>query len=128
MQMKSQRRYRIFLIVLVYLVAAIYSIGLGISSEVRQRDLLYSFIIAFLFTQICIVDSRIYGKPLPPNSFWLVLMFYPIAVPILIIRAHGIKGIGFLIIHLLGLILVSIVFCLITTRLVYGSFFAFEDF
>ena len=49
MQMKSQRRYRTFLIVLVYLVAAIYSIGLGISSEVRQRDLLYSFIIAFFY-------------------------------------------------------------------------------
>ncbi len=123
MQMESQRRYRTFLIVLVYLIVAIYGVGLSYSFEVNQRDFLYSVIIAFVLTQICIVDGKISGNPLLPNTYWLVLILFPVAVPVLIIRAHGIKGAGILIIHLLGLIFVWIVTLLITNYFLYGTFF-----
>jgi hypothetical protein len=123
MQIESLKRYRLFLIVLVYLAVAIYSIGFGISFEVGQRDLLYSVMIAFLLTQICMVDSRISGKALPPNSFWVVLMFYPIAVPMLIFRVHGFKGIGVLMIHIIAYLLVGII-CMIAAQSVYATFFS----
>jgi hypothetical protein len=123
MQTESQRRYRTFLIVLVYLIVAIYGVGLSSSFEVNQRDYLYSIIIAFVLTQICIVDGKIAGKPLLPNTYWLVLIFFPVAVPVLIIRAHGIKGAGVFIIHLLGLIFVLVVTLLITNYFLYGTFF-----
>jgi hypothetical protein len=123
MQMESHRRYRTFLIVLVYLIVAIYGVGLSSSFEVNQRDYLYSIIIAFVLTQICIVDGKIAGKPLLPNTYWLVLIFFPVAVPVLIIRAHGIKGAGVFIIHLLGLIFVLVVTLLITNYFLYGTFF-----
>jgi len=123
MEIENQRRYRTFLIVLVYLIVAIYSVGLSSSFEVNQRDFLYWVIIAFVFTQICIVDGKISGKPLLPNTYWLVLIFYPVAVPVLIIRTHGIKGAGILIIHLLGLIFVWILTLLITNYFLYGTFF-----
>ncbi len=123
MQTESQRRYRTFLIVLVYLIVLIYSIGLSSSFEVNQRDFLYSVVMAFVLTQICIIDGKISGKPLLPNTYWLVLILYPVAVPVLIIRAHGIKGAGVLIIHLLGLIFVSVVTLLIANYFLYGTFF-----
>lgn len=128
MQVNSQRRYRLFLIVLVYLVVAIHSVSLGFSSEITREDWLYSIIIAFVLTQICVVDSRISGKALPPNSYWLVLITYPVTVPVLIIRNHGLKGLGILVIHLLGLALTWFVTFLITDIIVYGSFFPFENF
>ena len=123
MQTESQRRYRTFLIVLVYLIVLIYSIGLSSSFEVNQRDFLYSVVMAFVLTQICIIDGKISGKPLLPNTYWLVLILYPVAVPVLIIRAHGIKGAGILIVHLLGLIFVSVVTLLIANYFLYGTFF-----
>ena len=63
MQTESQRRYRTFLIVLVYLIVLIYSIGLSSSFEVNQRDFLYSVVMAFVLTQICIIDGKISGNP-----------------------------------------------------------------
>ena len=104
MQIETQKRYRIFLILMAYLFMVI----MGIRSEViyagsSSYDLLIIVFLALLLTDICIVDSKIVGKPLSVFSYWIVLVFYGIAVPFCIIRAHGLKGLGILVIHYIGL-------------------------
>jgi hypothetical protein len=124
MKIESQRRYRTYLIVLVYLTMAIMGIRLGYYQYIsRGRELVYSLALALFLTEICIVDSRIVGKPLSIFSYWLVFMFYGYAVPICIIRARGKFGLVIVAAHLIGLILVSTISFLTTDFLVYGGLY-----
>jgi len=124
MKIESQRRYRTYLIVLVYLIMAIMGIRLGFYQYIsRGWELVYSLALAPILTEICIVDSRIVGKPLSIFSYWLVFMFYGYAVPICIIRARGKFGLVIVAAHLIGLILVSTVFWIVTSYLVYGGLY-----
>jgi hypothetical protein len=125
MQIESQRRYRRFLIVLVYLIEAMVGITLGIYSEPGTREALYSISLAFVLTQICIVDSRIVGKPLPPNSYWIILMLSPLSVAICIIRGRGVAGAGILAAHFVGVVLVLNLFMVVASLLVHGTIFPF---
>ena len=122
MLIESQKRYRLFLIVIVYLIVAIRGVGngtyLGMSID---REYLFSVVIALALTYICIVDSKIVGKPLSIFSYWIVFIFCGIAVPVCIVRAHGIKGVGIIILHLMGLCLVLCLSSYVAWLLLYGS-------
>jgi len=117
MQIKSQKRYRMFLILLVYIIVALIGIGYGVHPEVRSYDFINAIVLALVFTQLCIVDSRIAGKPLSIFSYWLIFIFYGIAVPICVIRAHGTKGLLIIVAHLFGLLLVLVISSFITLLL-----------
>ena len=126
MQLKSQKRYRLFLIVLVYIVMASIGIRTGVFQYIsRERGLFNSLILALFLTQICIVDGRIMGKPVSIFSRWIVFMLYGIAVPVFIIRAHGLKGVFIVIAHYIGLILILTIAELITNYFLYGTFFPY---
>lgn len=114
MQIESQKRYRMFLIMLVYIFMALIGIRYGIHPKVRSFDFINAIVLALLLTQLCIVDSKIVGKPLSIFSYWVVFIFYGIAVPICIIRAHGSKGLLIIVAHLFGLLLVLVMSSFIT--------------
>ena len=119
MKIESQRRYRTFLIVLVYLIISMIGIRVGIYQGIsRERGVFYSLALALVLTQICIVDSRIVGRPLPIFSYWLLFIFYGIAVPICIIRARGLSGLGIVAAHFVGLMLVYLVSFFVTSLFV----------
>ena len=125
MQIESLRRYRVFLIVLVYVIMALTGIRFGIVQDItRERQFFNSLILGLVLTQICIVDSKIVGKPLSKFSYWLVFIFYGIAVPVCVIRAHGFKGVGIVIAHYLGFMLISIIFAVITYLFLYGIIYS----
>jgi hypothetical protein len=50
----------------------------------------------------------------------LILIFFPIAIPICIIRARGIAGLGVVAAHFIGLMVVQIIAWYVTGLLVYG--------
>lgn len=111
MYIESQRRYRTFLLVLVYFIVMMIGIAQGASASTmsREREFLYSFVLALVLTQVCIVDSKIAGKPLPIFSYWLVFIFYGIAVPVSIVRARGLRGLVYVAVHFVGMALVLII-------------------
>ena len=124
MKIESQRRYRTYLIVLVYLIAIIMGIRNGCCDYISKgTDFIYSLALALILTEICIVDSRIVGKPLSIFSYWLVFMFFGYAVPICVIRARGKSGIVIIIAHYIGLILVSGISYFITDLIVHGGLY-----
>jgi hypothetical protein len=121
MNIRSQKRYRLFLIVLAYFLMAMMGIRLGIYQSISiEREYVYTIILALTLTYICIVDSRIVGKPLSIFSYWLIFIFNGIAVPVCIIRARGLRGIGILAVHFIGLMLVYTIACFATYLIVYG--------
>jgi len=126
MQLKSQKRYRLFLLVLVYIVMASIGIRFGVFQEIsRGSGFFHAFILGLILTKICIIDSRVMGKPLSIFSYWLIFIFYGIAVPICIVRAHGFKGLYIIVAHLAALILFFIVSWFITSCIIYGETFLY---
>ncbi len=124
MNIESQKRYRTYLIVLVYLIIAMKGIRLGYYNYISTGiGYIYSLALALILTEICIVDSRIVGKPLSIFSYWLVFMLYGYAVPICIIRARGKFGFVIVAAHFFGLILAHTIFWIVTSLLVHGGFY-----
>ena len=115
MNVESQRRYRTYLLVLAYLIVMMEGIGFGASTSgmTREKGILYSFALGLVLMQVCIVDCRIAGRPLPLSSYWLVFILYGIAVPICIVRARGLRGLGYVAAHCVGMALVLILSLLI---------------
>jgi hypothetical protein len=126
MNIERQKRYRAFLIVLVYLIIVMYGISSGIflGGMLGDRGFFYSIVLAIVLTQICIIDSQIMGKPLSILNYWMVFTFYGIAVPICIIRARGLRGLGILAIHFVGLTLVYNIAWYVTSLILYGVYFS----
>ena len=123
MKVESQRRYRTYLIVIVYLIMAMMGIRFGYYQYIsRGREIVYSLALGLVLTQICIVDSRIVGKPLSIFSYWLIFMLYGYAVPICIIWKRGKFGLVIVIAHFIALMLVKTIFAFLTTYLVFGRF------
>jgi hypothetical protein len=124
MKIESQRRYRTYLIVLAYFIIAMMGIRIGRFQNISTGiGFFYALALALVLTEICIVDSRIVGKPLSIFSYWLIFMLYGYAVPICIIRARGKFGFVIVAVHLIGLILVSTTSFLITEFVVYGKLY-----
>ena len=124
MKIESQRRYRTYLLVLVYFIIAMMGIRLGRFQYISKGiDFFYSIALALVLTEFCIVDSKIVGKPLSIFSYWLIFMLYGYAVPICIIRAYGKFGFVIVAVHLVGLIVVSTTSILITEFVVYGKLY-----
>ena len=123
MKIESQRRYRTYLIVLVYFIIAMMGIRIGRFQYIsRGIGFFYALALALVLTEICILDSRIVGKPLSIFSYWLIFWFYHISVPICIIRARGKFGLILVVAHFIGLMLVQTIFSLLTRYLVFGRF------
>jgi len=116
MNIESQRRYRTYLLVLVYLIVMMEGIAIGVfASELPlERERLYSLALGLVLTQVCIVDSRIAGRPLPLTTYWLVFMLYGIAVPYCIVLARGLRGIIYVAAHALGMSLVFLISSIVT--------------
>jgi len=111
MYVESQRRYRTFLLVLVYLILIMMGIADGSSTYglSEERRTFYSFAFALVLTYVCIVDCKITGKPLSIFSYWLVFIFYEIAVPVSIIRVRGLRGLAYVTVHFLSMVLVLVI-------------------
>ena len=123
MKIESQRKYRTYLIVLVYLIMAMMGIRLGYYQHIpKQIGFFYAIALSLILTEICIVDSRIVGKPLSIFSYWLIFWFYHVSVPICIIRARGKFGLVIVVAHFIGLMLVQTIFSFLTRYLVFGRF------
>lgn len=122
MRIESQKKYRTFLIVFAYLIMVIMGVTVGITADEisNQQFFVCGFVLAFVFTQICIIDRKIIGKPLPISTYWLILILWSIAVPVCIIQARGWAGLKIVAIHFVGLILALIVSAFGTGLLVYG--------
>jgi hypothetical protein len=124
MSIESQKRYRTFLFLLLYIILIISGISIGMSpdgSPEGRIGLLFSLIIALILTQICIVDSKIAGKPLSIFTYWVIFIFYGIAVPICVIRARGLSGLKYLLIHIVCMFIMLFI-SIVVTRLVCGTF------
>jgi hypothetical protein len=76
---------------------------------------------ASLATYGCVVDSRIIGRPIVQSVHWIMFFTWPIAVPVYLIYSRRLRGFVLLILHGIGLIVVSTVAFHLAGYLAYGN-------
>jgi hypothetical protein len=68
--------------------------------------ILLALAMASAVTYLCIVDSRIVGRPIVQSVHWIMFFTWPIAAPIYLIYSRGWRGVVLLLLHGVGLIVV----------------------
>jgi len=68
--------------------------------------LLIHVMIACAATYWCVVDSRIMGRPIVQSIHWIMFFTWPISAPIYLIYSRGLRGLGFAMLHAIGLLVV----------------------
>lgn len=123
MSFERLKKYRKFLVILFYFVIAVVGFDAYFNSEqIQPHNFILSFFVAALLTNLCVIDSKIVGKPLPFFSYFFVFILFYIATPICIIRAHGFKkGIKIILFHLVGLFLTAFVVMLVCDFFFYSG-------
>lgn len=66
---------------------------------VARIDLLLTIPTSLCFMWLCTVDSRLVGKPLIQLARIGIFLGWPIGVPIYLLWARGIRGLGLLLLH-----------------------------
>jgi hypothetical protein len=88
-------------------------------------ELLLGLSTCLAFAWFCSVDGRLAGKPLLQLAKVGIFFGWPVGVPIYLLWARGVRGLGFLLLH--GFLLLGVLLCaaLLTNYLLSGNpFFA----
>lgn len=84
-----RRRIRVALYVGSWLFFLIYLL-LSYQFDAVETAWLSGIFWGLLLTMWCREDAIIAGRPLPTLSLWIVFLFWPIAVPLCVIRIYGV--------------------------------------
>lgn len=68
----------------------------------RRIDLLFSVAMAICATLFCIADSRVRGKPLLHSYYWLIVITWPVAVPLYLVFSRDFKRIWRIALYILA--------------------------
>ena len=117
---RGQVKLRGIILLSFYLVVAANGAMQAFPSRGHGLGILLAVMAASLATYGCIVDSRIIGRPIVQSVHWIMFFTWPLAVPIYLIYSRGLRGVVLLILHGIGLIIVSNVTFYLTWYLAYG--------
>jgi hypothetical protein len=117
----GQRRLRTIMVVCFYLLAVINGAIEASPPKVLAVDVLVALAAATVAAYGCVVDSRIVGRPVLQSLHWVLFVAWPVAVPIYLLYSRRLRGLGILVLHAIGLLLVATVAFHLTGYLAYGS-------
>ena len=96
---------RRLLLVTLYFTTFFSGVAQALSSSICVHYLC-SFAMAGSATGWMVSDSRERGNPILHILQTLIMVFWPIVVPIYLVTTRGIRGLGFAIVHAIGLLFV----------------------
>lgn len=104
---KTDPRYRhprIAVYLLSILLAAVTGYAMAFSESEAYSWL--GLVMGMSFAVWAAVDAKYQHRPLPTLSLWVVFLFWPIAVPVCVVRLYGwIAGLVYVVLHVLLLII-----------------------
>lgn len=84
-------------------------------------QLLFAIAVSLGFMWYCTADARLLGKPLLPLARVGIFAFWPAGVPIYLLWARRLRGLGILLLHGISLLLTCVAAFLATAYLAYGE-------
>jgi hypothetical protein len=116
----SGRALRNAMLATIYLAAALYGVKTGATATQTGSSIVMSLCIGILMTLFAAEDSRVMGRPLPHTARWIVYFLWPIAVPVVVLRTRGAKGLPIFLLHVFLIVLTYSVCMIITEARLHG--------
>jgi hypothetical protein len=85
-----------------------------------RAELLTACLLSLGFMWYCTVDAKLAGRPLIQLARLGIFLGWPVGVPIYLLWARGMKGLGLLLVHGFLLLLVVVLSTSISALLMYG--------
>lgn len=114
-RLRAQRRAILVSLYVLFVLSAGVTVGMGYlppgerSVDIAARiDLLLAIPTSLCFMWLCTVDGKLVGKPLIQLAKLGIFLGWPIGVPIYLLWARGIRGLGLLLLHSLLMLLAAL--------------------
>lgn len=123
---RRQRRIALIYLHVVFLFMGVLRGLLWYSSDANaivHGELLFAIAVSLGFMWCCTADARLMGRPLLPLARLGIFLLWQAGVPIYLLWARRLKGLGVLLLHGFLLLLVLVVSGLATAYLIYGDRF-----
>ena len=118
---KKLQRQKNFLLICIYFLFALCNIRRALFEGIQLVDLAISFTTSAAMVKFCVVDSRCRGKTLLRSFHWIIFFTWPVSVPIYLLCSRSIKGIGWAVLNVVLLLLMSSVLFYVTSYLAWGE-------
>ena len=69
----------------------------------------------------CVVDSRMRGSPIVQSLHWIIFFTWPLAAPVYLIWSRKLRGLGWCLLHAIGLYGSCVLAYHLTGYLAYGD-------
>lgn len=116
---QHQSDYRWLLVVQLYLSTIAWG-AVQVFNQNIGPYLLFGIFMAATATQWTVLDARRRGHSIRHILLLLIVLFWSIAVPIYLIWSRGFRGLGWALLHALGLLLALCLGYYVTVFAVYG--------
>jgi hypothetical protein len=97
------RKQRILFLIAFYVLVAMWTIRANIFAAETGVDAIIAVCIAISATLACIVDSKIVARPMSHAGQWVMLLVWPVAVPIYLLSSRGWRGFKWIAIHFIAI-------------------------
>lgn len=108
----TNRRLRVAYLVGTYLFLFMAVARAVIVGKESAGDALVGATLAVLITMICVYDAAVLGRPWAMGVRFSFLIFWPLAVPVYIIRSRGWWGCVVILLHA-GVLFVGMIVCVV---------------
>ena len=106
MPQPQDRKRLYFFVGCLYFLAVILAVRAAFELESGPTDLLIRLMVPLMMARTCAVDARLMGKPIHLLRQWHILLAWPVALPICLVRSRGWRGLGLLVVHSIAVLVV----------------------
>lgn len=128
LRLRSQRRRALVFLYVAFVLGGVragYLVGLRdnqiLPGFVARTDLLLALLYSLGCMWFCTVDSKLLGKPIIQLAKLGIFLLWPLGVPLYLLWAHHLRGLGVLLLHSVGLVLTALGTTLATASILYGN-------
>lgn len=121
---RRQRRNALVFLYAVFLLMGVLNGLLWFSADegvFLRVQLLFAIAVSLGFMWYCTADARLLGKPLLPPARVGIFVLWLAGVPIYLLWARRLRGLGILLLHGISLLLTYVAAFLATAYLAYGE-------
>jgi hypothetical protein len=126
-QLRKRPRYALAVLYAAFLVAgACAGFLVGLPEDrippgfLARTDLLLAILFSLGSMWFCTVDSKLLGKPIIQLAKLGIFLLWPIGVPVYLLWAHRLRGLGLFLLHGCGACLTVLATAIVTACLLYG--------
>lgn len=89
--------------------------------DFQPVDVAISLALSAAMVKFCILDSKYRGDLLLNSFYWIIFFTWPVSVPIYLLWTRGIRGIGWVVLNIILLVVISSVAFGVTGYLIWGE-------